>query len=101
LTVLAIACPCFLGHLATSFAVIVGTGVGALNEILIKGAELLENEIHKVKTVISDKTGTITNWEPSLTRFYLLSLACELSFSKMLVILGLAEMDSEYPTESY
>ncbi|MDB3083628.1 copper-translocating P-type ATPase [Clostridioides difficile] len=91
ISVLVIACPCALG-LATPTAIMVGTGKGAENGILIKGGEALESA-HKVNTVIFDKTGTITEGKPKVTDIVLNNVEEEY----LIKIASSAEKGSEHP----
>ncbi|MBD2103061.1 heavy metal translocating P-type ATPase [Leptolyngbya sp. FACHB-261] len=93
--VLIIACPCALG-LATPTSVMVGTGKGAENGILIKGAESLELA-HQIQAIVLDKTGTLTEGKPAVTDF---ATVGNLSNSNKLDLLRLAaavERNSEHP----
>jgi Cu+-exporting ATPase len=91
-SVLIIACPCALG-LATPTAIMVGTGKGASNGVLIKGGESLETA-HKLTTVVLDKTGTITNGKPVLTDVLPTGGFSE---DELLRLVGSAEQSSEHP----
>jgi len=90
--VLVVACPCAVG-LATPTAIMVGTGKGAEQGILIKGGESLER-IQAVRAVLLDKTGTITRGKPELTDVYTL---VDQQSDGMLRLVAEAEQGSEHP----
>ncbi|XJS10227.1 heavy metal translocating P-type ATPase [Aerococcaceae bacterium WGS1372] len=92
ISVLIIACPCALG-LATPTAIMVGTGNGASQGILIKNGSTLEN-IHNADTVLLDKTGTITKGEPTVTDFIINDSFDE---NHILQLVASAESVSEHP----
>lgn len=92
IAVLVIACPCALG-LATPTAIMVGTGKGAENGVLIKSGQALE-AAYQLDTIVLDKTGTITVGKPSLTDLLPLS---DLNRFDLLQLLASAEQHSEHP----
>ena len=91
IAVLVIACPCALG-LATPTAIMVGTGKGAENGVLIKGGEALEIT-HQIKTIVFDKTGTITEGKPVVTDI----ITNGISENEILALAASAEKGSEHP----
>jgi Cu+-exporting ATPase len=92
ISVLVIACPCALG-LATPTAIMVGTGKGAENGILIKSGEALE-AAYKIQTVVFDKTGTLTEGKPAITDLLTFGGANE---EETLSLAAAAEKGSEHP----
>jgi Cu+-exporting ATPase len=90
--VLIIACPCALG-LATPTAIMVGTGKGAENGVLIRSAEALETA-HKIKAIVLDKTGTLTHGQPVVTDVV---AASGFSEAGLLSLTASAERGSEHP----
>ncbi|OLD78419.1 copper-translocating P-type ATPase [archaeon 13_1_20CM_52_20] len=91
-SVVIIACPCALG-IATPAALLVGTGKGAENGILIKGGDQLE-EVQKANTIIFDKTGTLTRGQPIVTDIFPIG---GLSEAEILRYAGSVEKGSEHP----
>ena len=91
IAVLVISCPCALG-LATPVAIMVATGRGASMGVLFKNAEALEN-LHKIDTVVLDKTGTITVGQPAVTDI----LPVDIPAEKLLEIAAALESRSEHP----
>lgn len=92
ISVLVIACPCALG-LATPTAIMVGTGKGAENGVLIKSGEALETT-YKVDTIVFDKTGTITEGDPQVTDIITTG---EITEKELLQLSASAEKGSEHP----
>ena len=92
IAVLIIACPCALG-IATPAAIMVGTGKGAENGLLIKGGEYLE-KAHKLTTALFDKTGTLTKGRPSVTDVVPVGAISE---AEILRLAASAEKGSEHP----
>ncbi len=90
ISILVISCPCALG-LATPVAIMVGTGRGANMGVLFKNAESLEN-LHKVDTVVLDKTGTLTQGKPAVTGI----IPADISADELLKIAASLEAGSEH-----
>lgn len=93
--VLIIACPCALG-LATPTSIMVGTGKGAENGILIKSADSLELA-HKIQTIVLDKTGTLTQGKPTVTDYVTVGGTAHSNEIKLLRLAAAVESNSEHP----
>ncbi len=95
IAVLIIACPCALG-LATPTSIMVGTGKGAENGVLFRNAEALER-LHKVRAVVLDKTGTLTEGKPRVTDVVVAADGPVPDESELLRLVAAAERGSEHP----
>jgi Cu+-exporting ATPase len=93
--VLIVACPCALG-LATPTSILVGTGKGAENGILIKGADSLELA-HKLQIIVLDKTGTLTQGKPTVTDFITIDGTDHNNELNLLQLAASVEQNSEHP----
>ena len=93
--VLIIACPCALG-LATPTSIMVGTGKGAENGILIKNAESLESA-HNLQTIVVDKTGTLTEGKPTVTDYLTIRGTANHNEINLLQMAAAVERNSEHP----
>jgi Cu+-exporting ATPase len=93
--VLIIACPCALG-LATPTSIMVGTGKGAENGILIKSAESLQLA-HQIQAIVLDKTGTLTQGKPSVTNYVTVKGIADGNEIKLLRLAAAVERNSEHP----
>ncbi len=93
IAVLVIACPCALG-LATPTAILVGSGIGAEQGLLIRGGDVLET-VHKIQTVVFDKTGTLTTGQPMVTDCC--PLVDHLSDSELLQLTATVEQGTRHP----
>ncbi|NET04272.1 MAG: copper-translocating P-type ATPase [Symploca sp. SIO2B6] len=94
-SVLIIACPCALG-LATPTSVMVGTGVGAQNNILIKGGDSLEIA-HKIEVIMLDKTGTLTEGKPMVTDYVTVRGTANSNEIRLLTLAAAVEFNSGHP----
>ncbi len=97
IAVLVIACPCALG-LATPTAILVGTGIGAKQGLLLKGGDVLEN-VHRLDTLVFDKTGTLTQGQPQVTDYFVVATP-DIEPETLLQFAASAEAGTHHPLAS-
>ncbi|MCH0629723.1 heavy metal translocating P-type ATPase [Kocuria palustris] len=95
ISVVVVACPCALG-LAAPTAIMVGTGVGAKNGVLIKGGDVFER-VTKLNVLLFDKTGTLTTGVMRLVNFKQILTSAQLDVNKWWGVVGALELNSEHP----
>ena len=97
IAVLVIACPCALG-LATPTAILVGTGIGAKQGLLLKGGDVLE-KVHRLDTLVFDKTGTLTEGQPKVTDYFGVATP-DIEEETLLQLAASAEAGTNHPLAS-